>query len=443
MIINKKMKIISKTYSKLCFQEPDNMVCCKPYGSVLIEKNSEVRGFFMAGPARAPLFVSFAMVSVAMLELAFEDAGCTKDGFQISFNSSESRPQTIMEATNSGDSCTRSTTLGIKPDSLLPSISVLASILNIFVVPLSGALTDYTQYRRAALVGSLLVCWLTNVFQIFLHSSTWKVLAFSQAVFGSTSYMINIMTVNSYSTEIVEKLDDLAFLQSAGRLWETIPMLFYLIGVTVVALRTNMTVLEKSSFAQISATIITLPFILSLSKLFGTRPALHNIEGKSYLSVGFIQVRSTFHKIRTKHPEAAKFLIAMAFFESATVSIVQLSITYLKSQLKIQDPNKFIVFCVVMMLPAVVATPRFVKKCGGTKKALQIILILLFSTTIFLTLFVHKPEHSAMLVLVGGLFGLGIGSIQSIQRSFYLCVVPSGNEAEVSERATDGYTHYY
>ncbi|GMI55835.1 hypothetical protein ScalyP_jg7391 [Parmales sp. scaly parma] len=243
--------------------------------------------------------------------------------------------------------------------------------------------------------------------------------------------MINIMTVNSYSTEIVEKLDDLAFLQSAGRLWETIPMLFYLIGVTVVALRTNMTVLEKSSFAQISATIITLPFILSLSKLFGTRPALHNIEGKSYLSVGFIQVRSTFHKIRTKHPEAAKFLIAMAFFESATVSIVQLSITYLKSQLKIQDPNKFIVFCVVMMLPAVVATPRFVKKCGGTKKALQIILILLFSTTIFLTLFVHKPEHSAMLVLVGGLFGLGIGSIQSIQRSFYLCVVPSGNEAEM------------
>ena len=58
-------------------------------------------------------------------------------------------------------------------------------------------------------------------------------------------------------------------------------------------------------------------------------------------------------------------------------------------------------------------------------------LLWLVITTLILCGVAYKPSHGRLLPVFGILYGLGIGGIQPIQRTFYLYIVPSGSEAEM------------
>ena len=144
------------------------------FGWSLVRDNPEVKGYLLSGPARAPLFVSYAILSVAMLEMAFRSAGCTADGYATNGNG------TALEVDGELQNCDTTTNIGfleMKPDSLLSNISVVASLVNIVIIPMAGAIVDYSTYRKQVCIGAITVMWCVNLFQTFLGERTWRIIA--------------------------------------------------------------------------------------------------------------------------------------------------------------------------------------------------------------------------------------------------------------------------
>ena len=123
-------------------------------------------------------------------------------------------------------------------------------------------------------------------------------------------------------------LKDLPLLQGAMRVWDMGPMLLFLIVQTIFTNRIlKLSVIDTSISTQIFACAVSLPFIYITAKNLQNRPALHKAPDPrpSYLTIGFKKIFKTFADMWKDFPEAAKFLIAMAFFESASLSLIQVS----------------------------------------------------------------------------------------------------------------------
>lgn len=239
-------------------------------------------------------------------------------------------------------------------------------------------------------------------------------------------------THSAYSTEVITDLNNLAFLQGAMRVWDMAPMLAFLIVTAIIGNRAGLDVTEKGSLAQIVACTISLPLIVLLGKHLKNRPALHERveEGKSIITVGIQQLLSTFKMMRTKYPEAAKFLLGLAFFESASISLIQLFTTYLKSAVKVNDPVGYIVIALVCTVPGSISVSHITKRIG-VKLTLQIVLFAMMLTTCVVCAFIYGPSVTPILPLLSIIYGFTLGSVQPIQRTFYLLIVPSGSEAEM------------
>ena len=205
----------------------------KVFGWSLIGDNPQVKGYLLSGPARAPLFVSYLTLSIAMLEIAFKSAGCTADGYEPANATHPTVP--LMDASGELVNCGRKTAfLNSRPDSILSNIGVCASLINIFMIPLSGAIVDYSTIRRQVAIGSLGLMWLANAWQSFLSMHNWTIMAVLQAVIASPSYMLHMSTMSAYSTEVIMDLKDLSLLQGAMRVFDMAPMLLFLIGESLL-----------------------------------------------------------------------------------------------------------------------------------------------------------------------------------------------------------------
>jgi len=157
------------------------------FGWSLVKENPEVRGYLLAGPARAPLFISFAAISVAMLDLAFRNAGCTGEGYKAHANGTA-----LIDNEGNLANCESNTDfLNFRPDSILSNIAVVASLINIIIIPTAGAIVDYTTYRKQLCIAALSVVWLANFCQAFIGPNTWKLIAISQACFAGPAFMLH------------------------------------------------------------------------------------------------------------------------------------------------------------------------------------------------------------------------------------------------------------
>jgi len=160
----------------------------KLFGWSLVEANPQVRGYLLSGPARAPLFVSYLTLSIAMLEIAFQAAGCTSDGYMTNVNGTA-----LVGDDGEFVNCENKTPfLNSRPDSILSNIGVCASLINVFMIPLSGAIVDYSTVRKQVTIGAIFAMWVANLVQAFLSDSTWRYIAVLQATIASPCYMLHM-----------------------------------------------------------------------------------------------------------------------------------------------------------------------------------------------------------------------------------------------------------
>jgi hypothetical protein len=105
----------------------------------------EAKGYAILGTARGAVVMSNIFLSTSLIYLASEEAGCIDENGVA-----------IPDCDN--------TVHGFQPPSLIANIAVISGLLSAFLMPVIGAIVDYTPYRRATgIIAALLLVLIQGV----------------------------------------------------------------------------------------------------------------------------------------------------------------------------------------------------------------------------------------------------------------------------------------
>jgi len=151
--------------------------CCDCF-----EGMPEAQGYAATAVAKGTVLMSGMFFTSSILHLANEEAGCLD-----------------LPA----DECT-ARIHGFKPSSLVPLVVSVAGLMSAFLMPVIGALLDFTPHRRATGIAASTSLFLIQAAQIATTSSTWFAMLILRA-FAGLSYDIQNLASQAYFPEIGRK----------------------------------------------------------------------------------------------------------------------------------------------------------------------------------------------------------------------------------------------
>jgi len=208
--------------------------------------NPEATGASWIGAGRGMVAMSNIFIQNSLLFLATNAASCWDDG------ASEENEST----------CTKKV-FGMVPSTLLTNIVTVAGLLSAFLMPICGAIVDFTPHRRLVGIFASVILTLIQGIQIYTVESTWFIMGFLQAI-AVVLYQFIIVASISYLPGIARKVQQTTMNKYTSNLivfqfGAQLTFAAIINGVTI-ALKTN-----AVRTAQISQTVNTVTCII----LFG------------------------------------------------------------------------------------------------------------------------------------------------------------------------------
>jgi MFS-type transporter involved in bile tolerance (Atg22 family) len=302
----------------------DGLPPCYPRfrGRPLYNGNKEALGWALDGIGRALQFVGAgAFVGTALIRIAKEAAGCPTE---------PPEGETVIPECNEK-------VYGIKPSSFLTTYTMIVGVASACMLPLMGAVIDYTPYRL--LVGRILSFLFTVLIlpTIFLNEDNFFAVAIVQVVLSFTSWA---QTALSYSY-LPELTTDERLLNEYTKSFTVLSF-----GSMVVFLGIVIAPLQLAGYGDddLMATKVAMSIafcvnavLLSCSwgLLFGPRKRMHELPShKSLWTAGFIQLYHTAKNIATNYRALKWFYISVALSEAALQALATIVITYTADQLQ-------------------------------------------------------------------------------------------------------------
>jgi len=366
---------------------------------------SEIQAFYFNQFGRSILFISFMFLSLAILELAHQQAGCPK-------------------TENGGYENCGNTVYGFLPSSMLALMATIGGIASSLFMPYAGAVVDYSDRRRGfgKVCATLLV--LVNFVQIFIFESTWFVMTILQAVVASAAFMANAMVLWSY----VSAPDDhtLHGITASGRNWEVFGMLSFFIVVGIVQFTSGWDSVTLARFSQALASVVG---GISLFLAYKRYPAVKAVkaldEGKNLWIAGISELWHTAKNLGKTEPGAQRYLFAVSFLAGAIGSFTSLAITYLSEEIQMSSTG-IIIFILINMAtqPAGVLIHRTIaRRIGHKKNYLMVISFFVIITALFVGC-VAGPDQMNWTYLFAFLFGVAFGWYYPSSNGFFVSLVP-------------------
>jgi UMF1 family MFS transporter len=361
--------------------------------------------FVYAQFGRAILFMAFMFLSLAILQLANQQAGCPRNE-----NGSY---------TNCGN-----TVYGLQPSSMLALMAMIGGIATSLFMPYAGAVVDYSDRRRGfgKVCATLLV--LVNFVQIFIFESTWFAMTILQAVVASAAFMANAMVLWSYVSAPNDHI--LHGITASGRNWEVLGMLIFFIIVGVVQFASGW---DSVTLARFSQALASFAGGVSLFLAYKRYPAVKAVkkleEGKSLWIAGASEFFHTAINLRKTEPGAARYLLAVSFLAGAIGSFTNLVITYLSEELEMSSTGIIIFILINMVIqPAGVLIHRTsARRVGHKKNYLMVISFFVILTALFIGL-IAGPDQMNWAYLFSVLYGVAYGWYYPSSNGFFVSLVP-------------------
>lgn len=387
-------------------------------GKSVCHGNADAIGYTWLSAGRGMFVMSNIYMSSSLLWLAANEAGCFDDG----------------ESTVTGDTCTEKV-YGFTPSSLIAIVAVVAGLLSAFLMPICGALVDYSDYRRGMGIGITAVMVVIQGVQVGTVESTWFAMAILQAI-AAFFYQLQVVVDYAYLIEICvafgqEKMtifsSDMTSIQFASQSF------FLVVMVAITLVLASPAVLT----AQISQGVNTFTTIVLFGlgwKYMTPRQRANNLpEGRSLLTEGFRQNWATLRKIQKNFRKGLLwYFYSLVFAEAAAAAITTTSIIYLNDALKLDSTQVGIFFLVTLLatIPgsrlAVWVTLKYNPNTSWKLSMLYLFVVIAIGV---LTLEYVDQNVS----FVWGLFvGIGLGWFYPTENLFFAVSVPSGQEAELS-----------
>jgi len=425
--------------------------CCCPKPALY---NKDMAALMYNGPGRLLQLTTFLFLSYALLYYAELEAGCLDDdAVDMAYNRTLSLTPTAapsMIPTVEQEPLCEERVYGMRPSSIVPNISVFNGVVITLTIPFVGAMVDYSPWRRSLGYYSAAVLVFTNFLQIFVSAETWFLICIVQ-VPCFMAYYSHLLCVYAYIPELTDDEDEMAAVMGPAKAIETISTLIFF-GLIAVSGATICPSSEEDFYgkavcearvAQTLSCIVGVGFFYQSWKLFSERPAVQSlpggetVEGKSLTKASsmlcgqaFRQIWGTLCELQTDFPMTARFLIAYAFWESASNAILTLSTTYIRLVLKIDSIVVIGAILLVTNIIGALLTGKFGPKLGMRRVIMGCLLADCLVCVLLMSMLRGPDDQMWAYVLMLPL-GLVMGSMYTAQRAHYAVFIPGGREAEL------------
>jgi UMF1 family MFS transporter len=340
--------------------------------------------------------------------------------------------------------------LAIAPDSVLPYCVSISVFLQVFVLPILGAIADYSHIRKRLMqlfatlgaVATILMFLVVSPAQWWFGGLLFIVanLAFGAAIVFYNAYLPDIASedqrdrVSSYGW---------AMGYLGGGLLLLLNLLFYQFyesfGIpTGLAVRINLA----------SAGLWWLGFsFITWSRLRSRRAPRKLPPGEGYVTVGFKQLGRTFRELRN-FPETLKFLLAYFLYNDGIQTVIAVSAVFAAAPVLrggLEMGQSTLIFLILMIqfiaFGGALLWGQLAKRISA-KRAVFVSLVIWAAVVVYAYVGL-KGENATMEFFVLGVFiALVLGGSQAISRSLFAQMIPNGKEAEfysfyeISDRGT-------
>jgi len=349
----------------------------------------------------------------------------------------------------SADGMARLAGIPIAPDSFFPYCISISVLLQVLLLPVLGAIADYSHLRKRMLQAFATLGALQTILLFFVTGPVWWLggllfiganLAFGAAVVFYNAYLPDIASedqrdrVSSFGWAMGYLGDGILLALNLAFF-----MLHEKLGVpTALAIRINLA----------SAGVWWLLFsFVTWSRLHPRHAHRPLPRGESYVSVGFKQLRQTIAQIRN-FPETLKFLGAFFLYNDGIQTVIAVSSTFaaaplIRGGLEL-DLGTLTIVILIIQFTAFFGALLWGRLASwvGAKRSI-IISLIIWSAVVIYAYFGMKGESRVIeFGLLGVVIALVLGGSQAISRSLFAQMIPRGREAEfysfyeVSDRGT-------
>ena len=323
----------------------------------------------------------------------------------------------------------------------------VAVLLQFFLLPILGAIADYTNLKKPLMAVFCYIAVAANCLMFFVAGELY-LLGSLLFIISNLCYGAAIVFYNAYLPEITTE-DRRDKVSSRGY------ALGYLGGGLLLAL--NLALVSLAGTLGISKGMAVRLSLLSAGVWWGgfaiitfrrlkTRAAPRKLPAdKSFLTVGFSQLASTFRELkRLRH--TLRYLISYLLYNDGIQTVIGQASIFLAQELFIARgqaaPESFLLGIYLLVQFLAIGGSLLFERIAtwvGTKNAILISLVIWAAIVIYAYGFLQTIPQAWVMA---GMIAVVLGGSQALSRSLFSRMIPKGRENsffglyEVSERGT-------
>jgi len=328
-------------------------------------------------------------------------------------------------------------------DAFFPYLVSLSVVLQVFFLPILGAIADYTNAKKPLIGLFAYIGAFATMAMFFLQGQNY-LLGGALFLLANLSFGASIVFYNAFLPEIASP-DDRDRVSSqgwamgylGGGLLLVLNLIFYLQRESL-GISEGFAVRICLASAGLWWAIFTL---IPLARLQPRQPQKQLPVGERFISIGFKQLRHTLREL-PRYPHTLLFLIAYLLYNDGIQTVISLSSQFGSVELKL-DQQTLITSILMVQFVAFFGALAFgyLAKWIGTKRAILLSLVI-WTGTVYASYALIQPNSPIQFYLLAAAIAIVLGGSQALSRSVFSLMIPKGQEAEyfslyeVSERGT-------
>jgi UMF1 family MFS transporter len=333
--------------------------------------------------------------------------------------------------------------------SLFPYVTSLSVLLQVFLLPILGAVADYSHLKKRlmaifAYTGAGATC-----FFFFLTGDRYLLGALlfliANLSFGAAVVLYNAFLPEICTPDQTDKVSSRGF--AFGYLGGGI-LLALNLALVVLGPRFGISTGLAVRLSLLSAGLWWAGFsLITFARLKARGAARQLPAGKTYLTIAFSELADTFRELG-RLPNTLRYLVGYLFYNDGIQTVLGLASVFLAQELFIarglsnDDAQSFLLGIVLFVQFGAFAGALLFGRLAaslGTKNAILISLVLWSGVVIYAYGFL---ENTTQAWAMSAVIALVLGGSQALSRSLFARMIPRGREAsffglyEISERGT-------
>lgn len=332
--------------------------------------------------------------------------------------------------------------IAIRADAFFPFVVSLSVLLQVVVLPVVGAIADYTHLKKHILGLFAYIGAVATLAMYFLQGTNYLMGGLLFLV-ANLSFGAAMVCYNAFLPDIAEP-DERDRVSSVG--WATgyLGGGLLLAGNLVFFLLRDQIGISTEDAIRISLASAGLWWglftLIPMRVLQNRQPQRSLPPGERYLTVGFKQLGHTLRRL-PRYPQTLLFLIAYLLYNDGIQTVISLSSQFGSEELGMTAAELPQLFLMVQFV-AFFGALGFGRLAGRIGAKRSIIISLVIWSAVVLTVWSPLLQTSRQFFLLGAVIAIVLGGSQALSRSLFSLMIPKGQESEyfslyeISERGT-------